>query len=441
MKKYIALTLALCMCLPFFSCGKQTVPDEYTAPRAPEPFCDELREIGVTVENPAIVAALGALDKLGSITLPDSLSSSGSLSSLGSMSDILGAEPVTYALTIDPAAESLSGFYKQGGEQTSSLQYFSMSPSGAEYKNTTGESTEGAKYTRAGMLGAYFGETLIGQALAYAGELEVGYKYDSAFLDKIAKITTVDWEENLLENTKTASFTLSGEQMADLIGALGGDEGVSEIMRGFYVDESSVDPIARLREDESFSFTERLTLHISSGRVLMADIRTRNTSSLLSLVFDGTTGDVTATAMHGEDKEAELTSRHEDGSITYTLSAKAYDFSRSARVILTDGAIYLESIDDTGKLAQSKVSFKYDRAEHAFTLSVGETKLTIKREDTTISGTLEIGDTKKTYALIFERTQSSEAGERFALKKIVTPAGEIDVSAAKISFGWSSVTA
>ncbi|MBQ2863115.1 MAG: hypothetical protein IJE84_02975, partial [Clostridia bacterium] len=144
---------------------------------------------------------------------------------------------------------------------------------------------------------------------------------------------------------------------------------------------------------------------------------------------------------HGEDKEAELTSRHEDGSITYTLSAKAYDFSRSARVILTDGAIYLESIDDTGKLAQGKVSFKYDRAEHAFTLSVGDTKLTIKREDTTISGTLEIGDTKKTYALIFERTQSSEAGERFALKKIVTPAGEIDVSAAKISFGWSSVTA
>ena len=392
------------MSLSLIACAQAQIPDEYTMPLSPAPLCESECSVGISIDSPLLLSTL-----LGT--------------QLGSSSGIsIGA-------SIDPESRGMSVVFNQKYGTGDSISSIELSPDGNYVKNTDAE----GNVCTEDFFAYFFRELLVSESLGYIGGQRGGYKYNAEFLNKLGKYATLEWEENTLEKTKIAVLTFNGEQMALLLEAVGEESPVSDVIRAFYSSEgarmvSLEDAIGKLREDEKFAFTEKLTLHVSSGRVLLADITAKSESVVLSLVYDGSTADLTVTARHNKDNLiAEFSSKHEDSKTTYTLRSVDDSDINGARLVLTDGSVYAEWT--TGESERVQASFKYDSARGEFEVRMGEYLLVVRVSEDTLVGTFRKGENTRELSLTFDTAEQTDSGVRYAVTRI----GDIDVPAGTLS--------
>ena len=406
MKKYIVFLLCIVMTLPLFACRQTAVPDDYTPPRAPEPVCEEARRVEITVGTPALFEAM-----------------------LGT--GVLGMENYSVGAHVSPETDEMRVFTSSGDRVLSEI---SLSPDGSFIKYAA---NDGEVKTEDLYMG-FFRELLVSESLGYMGKLQVGYKYNDEFLKKLGKYGTLEWEENYAEHTRIATLSFTGEQMAAMLESEVDGSQLALVIGGFYAGESTVN-VARdklieyLRKDTRFAFTEKLTLHASSGRVLLADVTAKSESVIFSLVYDGSTADITAGVRHRDDLKADFSSKHEDGKTTYILSCIDGSDTKGARLILADGSIYAEWT--TGEKGIVGASIKYDKTRGELEACRGEHTLVLRVVDNTLTGTYRKGERTREITLTFAVAEETNDGTRYQLIKT----GDIDVSAAEVYLSVSKV--
>lgn len=404
MKKYIIFLVCIAVSLSLVACGRAAIPDEYTMPISPSPLCESECSVGISVDSPLLLSTL-----LGT--------------QLGDSSGIsLGA-------SIVPESGGMSVLLNQKYGTADKISSIELSPDGNYAKNTDADGNEHTE----DFFAYFFRELLVSESLGYIGSQRGGYKYNAEFLSELGKYATLEWEENPLEQTKIAVLTFNGEQMALLLEAVGEESPVSDVIRAFYSGESDgmvtlEDAIGKLRDDEKFAFTEKLTLHVTSGRVLLADITAKSESVVFSLVYDGSTADITATARHSEDNViAEFSSKHEDSRTTYTLRSVDGNDINGARLVLTDGSVYAEWT--TGESERVQASFKYDGARREFEVRIVEYLLVVGVSEDTLVGTFRKGQSSRELTITFDTAEQTDSGVRYAVTRI----GDIDVPAGTLS--------
>ena len=390
MKKYITLPVVLLVVSTLFSCGPKT-PDIYTMPVAPTPPSEDTPGFSVSVES---VEGLSAL--------------------LGISTEKTGA--LTLGGSIDVGSEILELFFDERNDTARSKTTVSFSPEGSYVKLEDGE-TEAQSVD---LYARYFGERVVSDTLRYIGVQRGGYVYQGALLSRIGKFGDLMWEGDMINNTKTALVTVDGEQMAQMLEAEGAESQIARIMRVFYsrqvAEDAPIDEIiSRLREDKSLHFTQRLIVNYTSGRVLINDITVRSNSTVFSLVYDGSTADLSVTVRHkNEGMVAVYSSKHEDSRTTYTLRSTAGEETRGVRIVLTDGSVYGEITATERDVVQA--SFKYDSTRRELVLRSGENILSLCFEGESPEGSVKIGE--RTLALAFSEAEHTDSGVRYAVTRI-----------------------
>ncbi len=280
----------------------------------------------------------------------------------------------------------------------------------------------------------YTGEQAIASLLAVLGDTSAPRQLSEQLLSGAlgysgsAKDTT-----DHTGKVRNISATFSCEEIASMLEGIGEDGDSALVWRAFF-DNTPDTPIAdAVRQSGDFSLSMRISADRETGRVQLADITARGAKTLLSLVYDGSTGDIEiSTKNASRGIEADYSKKHEDKKITTTLRTERREGEKvtegELRLICSDGALYFSSEKSENGKAQ-KSALKYDSNTSTCTLTGGDVTLTLTLENGKLTGKAKNTKTAELTELTFE----SEATDTKRTHTLVSVGGT-DVRAAGVVF-------
>lgn len=427
MKKYTKFYALLLALLLLVSCsgsgdGTEAGTEEFTPPAAPESFLDGRVSVSVGVGDLSLIAdLLDAEEYIREYHTSDTFVTSLTI-------DPEGGE-FTYSRSDSRATGVGSCTYRilRGGESSYSVSEW-LKP---EVSRNPFESNE----TFAGMsevYAHYTGEELIGNLLAVLGDTAAPRQLSTDMLERVLGYSASSSDSiDITGRTRSISATFTCEELASMLGGMAEDESMTAeanaLWRAFFDGDSGMPIDYRIRQQGDFALSMRLTADAKTNRVELADITAKGAGTLLSLVYDGSAGDIEI-SVKKDTLEADYSKKHEEGKVTTTLRAEQTDSAKQLKLTETDGAVYFASErTKDGKTLRSSV--KYDSNTETYTLTGGDIGLTLTLADGTLTGEAKNTKTQKTAALTFT-TETDENTTTHTL----THVGERDVTGAGVSF-------